>query len=197
MKRTILILLGWMLLSQGCSYGVGDDCLPTEEPVPIRMAIAEGKLSTRAPVTTIDASNLSNVGIYAVSEGSIAGQYPWTSTPFALNLVPSGISGSQLSFNPKLYYPLGGETGHFLQLLSAHDSHKRQQLHHGSGQRCRPCLSFHADGSRRHHVCRRHSHRKYQHHARQPDIQPCVDPTPTEHFSIGRTVQHQAAGCVQ
>lgn len=40
------------------------------------MAIAEGKLSTRAPVTTIDASNLSNVGIYAVSEGSIAGQYP-------------------------------------------------------------------------------------------------------------------------
>ncbi len=108
MKRTILILLGWMLLSQGCSYGVGDDCLPPEEPVPIRMAIAEGKLSTRAPVTTIDASNLSNVGIYAVSEGSIAGQYPWTSTPFALNLVPSGISGSQLSFNPKLYYPLGG-----------------------------------------------------------------------------------------
>ena len=86
MKRTILILLGWMLLSQGCSYGVGDDCLPPEEPVPIRMAIAEGKLSTRAPVTTIDASNLSNVGIYAVSEGSIAGQYPWTSTPFALNL---------------------------------------------------------------------------------------------------------------
>ena len=80
---------------------------------------------------------------------------------------------------------------------STHDSHKRQQLHHGSGQRCRPCLSFHADGSRRHHVCRRHSHRKYQHHARQPDIQPCVDPTPTEHFSIGRTVQHQAAGCVQ
>lgn len=76
MKRTILILLGWMLLSQGCSYGVGDDCLPPEEPVPIRMAIAEGKLSTRAPVTTIDASNLSNVGIYAVSEGSIAGQYP-------------------------------------------------------------------------------------------------------------------------
>ena len=109
MKRTILILLGWMLLSQGCSYGVGDDCLPPEEPVPIRMAIAEGKLSTRAPVTTIDASNLSNVGIYAVSEGSIAGQYPWTSTPFALNLVPSGISGSQLSFNPKLYYPLGGK----------------------------------------------------------------------------------------
>lgn len=89
MKRTILILLGWMLLSQGCSYGVGDDCLPPEEPVPIRMAIAEGKLSTRAPVTTIDASNLSNVGIYAVSEGSIAGQYPWTSTPFALNLFPS------------------------------------------------------------------------------------------------------------
>jgi len=73
------------------------------------MAIAEGKLSTRAPVTTIDASNLSNVGIYAVSEGSIAGQYPWTSTPFALNLVPSAISGSQLSFNPKLYYPLGGK----------------------------------------------------------------------------------------
>ncbi|WP_139119183.1 fimbrillin family protein, partial [Bacteroides fragilis] len=44
-----------------------------------------------------------------VIEGSIAGHYPWTSTPFALNLVPSGISGSQLSFNPNLYYPLGGK----------------------------------------------------------------------------------------
>ena len=100
-------------------------------------------------------------------------------------------------FQPQTLLSIGRETGHFLQLLSAHDSHKRQQLHHGSGQRCRPCLSFHADGSRRHHVCRRHSHRKYQHHARQPDIQPCVDPTPAEHFPIGRTVQHQAAGCVQ
>ena len=66
MKRAILTLMGWMLLSQGCSYGVADDCLPPEAPVPIRMAIAEEKLPTRAPVTTIDASNLSSVGIYAV-----------------------------------------------------------------------------------------------------------------------------------
>ena len=109
MKRAILTLMGWMLLSQGCSYGVADDCLPPEEPVPIRMAIAEEKLPTRAPVTTIDASNLSSVGIYAVREGSTAGQYPWTPTPFALNLTPSGISGNQISFNPKLYYPLGGK----------------------------------------------------------------------------------------
>ena len=109
MIRAILTLMGWMLLSQGCSYGVADDCLPPEEPVPIRMAIAEEKLPTRAPVTTIDASNLSSVGIYAVREGSTAGQYPWTPTPFALNLTPSGISGNQISFNPKLYYPLGGK----------------------------------------------------------------------------------------
>ena len=101
--------MSWMLLSQGCSYGVADDCLPPEEPVPIRMAIAEEKLPTRAPVTTIDASNLSSVGIYAVREGSTAGQYLWTPTPFALNLTPSGISGNQISFNPKLYYPLGGK----------------------------------------------------------------------------------------
>ena len=109
MKRAILTLMGWMLLSQGCSYGVADDCLPPEEPVPIRMAIAEEKLPTRAPGPTIDASTLSSVGIYAGREGSTAGQYPWTPTPFALNLTPSGISGNQISFNPKLYYPLGGK----------------------------------------------------------------------------------------
>ena len=100
MKRAILTLMGWRLLSQGCSYGVADDCLPPEEPVPIRMAIAEEKLPTRAPVTTIDASNLSSVGIYAVREGSTAGQYPWTPPPFALNLTPSGLRGNQLSIKP-------------------------------------------------------------------------------------------------
>ena len=33
MKRTILILLGWMLLSQGCSYGVDDPVPPVCQAV--------------------------------------------------------------------------------------------------------------------------------------------------------------------
>lgn len=109
MKRSILTLLGWLLLLQGCSYGMDDDCLPPERPVPIRMAIADGNPSTRAPVSTIDASNLSSVGVYGIREGNTSGQFAWSATPFALNLVPSSISGNQLSFNPMLYYPLGGK----------------------------------------------------------------------------------------
>ncbi|WP_455592145.1 fimbrillin family protein [Bacteroides sp.] len=102
-------LIVCVLLLQGCSYGVEEDCLSQEEAVPIRMAIEEERLPTRAPVTTIDASNLSSVGIYGVREGTTAGQFPWTATPFATNLVPSAISGNQLSFSPVLYYPLGGK----------------------------------------------------------------------------------------
>lgn len=109
MRSSAISFVCWMLLLQGCSYDVEDDFLSQEEAVPVRMAIEEGRLPTRAPVTTIDASNLSSVGVYGVREGATAGQFPWTATPFAANLVPSAISGNQLSFSPVLYYPLGGK----------------------------------------------------------------------------------------
>lgn len=109
MRRNAVHIVIWMLLFQGCSYGIGDDFVPEEERVPIRMAIKEEKLPTRAPVTVINSSNVSSVGIYGVREGTTAGQFLWTASPFASNIVPSGISGNQLTFTPSLYYPLGGK----------------------------------------------------------------------------------------
>lgn len=109
MWKMVVGLITYVLLLYGCSYGVGDDFLPQEEAVPIRMAIEEGNLPTRAPVITIDASNLSSVGVYGVRESSTVGQFPWTATPFASNLAPSTISGNQISFSPVIYYPLGGK----------------------------------------------------------------------------------------
>lgn len=94
------------LLLSSC-YSVPDDELLTDDaPIPIRLALAA---DTRAPVSSITSANVSSVGIFAATEGNTAGQFPWTATPFASNLVPSGISGNQLSFATPLYYPQGGK----------------------------------------------------------------------------------------
>lgn len=102
-------LIGVVLLLSWLSSCTNEELLSEEVPVPIRLAIEDGNMQTKAPVATIDATNISNVGIYGVQEGSTTGQFPWTASPYVSNLVPSGISGNQLSFSSKLYYPLGGK----------------------------------------------------------------------------------------
>lgn len=108
MKPFIRFLLGVMFLPycfSGCTH---EELLGEGAPIPIRLAVEETAV-TRAPVTSITAANISNVGIYGVKEGSISGQFPWITIPFVSNLVPTGITGSQLSFASKLYYPMGGK----------------------------------------------------------------------------------------
>ena len=105
----VAYLVGMCLLLSGCNTVFDEESLEKEIPVPIRFSISESNLSTRAIVTTIDATNVSNVGIYGVQEGSTSGQYTWTASPFAANVVPSGISLGTLSFSPKMYYPTGGK----------------------------------------------------------------------------------------
>ena len=102
-------LFGILLLLSSCNTIFDEESLDQEIPVPVQLSISESYLSTRAPVTTIDGTNLSNVGIYGVQEGSTSGQFPWTAVPFASNLSPSSISQGQFSFSPKLYYPIGGK----------------------------------------------------------------------------------------
>lgn len=80
-----------------------------ELPVPIRLAISEVNPYTRAVVNSIGDISVSTLGIYEVAEGSTTGTFPWTTSPLLSNSSPSGISGNQLTFSPKLYYPLGGK----------------------------------------------------------------------------------------
>lgn len=108
MKPFIRSLVGIVFLSSCFSGCTEEELLGGEAPVPIRLAVEEAA-ATRAPVTSITATNISNVGIYGVKEGTTSGQYPWTVSPFASNLVPTGITGNQLSFASKLYYPMGGK----------------------------------------------------------------------------------------
>ena len=95
-------------LLTSCDNMLDEEPLIEESPVPICFEVSE-YLSTKAPVTGIDATNVSNVGIYGVTEGSTSNQYPWTASPFVSNIIPSGISQGQLTFSPKLYYPGGGK----------------------------------------------------------------------------------------
>lgn len=101
-------LIGIALLLPSCNHVLDGELLEEVAPVPINMSIGDSYITTRSVVTDITTSNLSSVGIYAAQEGSTAGQFPWTATPFAANIVPTGISNGQLSFASKLYYPLGG-----------------------------------------------------------------------------------------
>lgn len=108
MKPFIRFLVGIMLLPycfSGCTH---EELFGEEAPILIRLAVEETTV-TRAPVTGISAANISSVGIYGVKEATTSGQFPWTTTPFASNLVPTGITGSQLSFASRLYYPMGGK----------------------------------------------------------------------------------------
>lgn len=102
----ILVVLSLLV---GCDKTYDEESLPQEVPVPIELAVSDSYLSTRAPISTIDATNYTSVGIYAAQEGSTSGQFPWTTSPFLSNTVPSGINQGQLSFSPKLYYPTGGK----------------------------------------------------------------------------------------
>lgn len=99
-------LIGIVLLLPSCNHVLDEELLEEVAPVPINMSIGDSYITTRSVVTDITTSNLSSVGIYAAQEGSTAGQFPWTATPFAANIVPTGISNGQLSFASKLYYPL-------------------------------------------------------------------------------------------
>lgn len=106
MKLYILYAIGLALLLTSCNKAMDGELLSEEVSIPIRFAL---HADTRAPVGSITSANLSSVGIYGVTEGSTLGQFPWTTTPFASNLVPSAINGNQLSFATTLYYPPGGK----------------------------------------------------------------------------------------
>ena len=109
MSHSVLVyLLGGLLLLCSCTDAFDGESLEKEIPVPIQFTIEESYLTTRAPISTIDATNVSSVGIYGVQE-STPGQYTWTATPLLSNVVPSGINQNQLSFSPKLYYPMGAK----------------------------------------------------------------------------------------
>lgn len=99
-----------MLLLISCSSELEEEFPSNGElPVPVHLAIAEVNPLTRAVVNSIGDISFSTLGIYEVIEGSIAGTFPWTTTPLLTNAVPSGINGNQLTFSPKLYYPMGGK----------------------------------------------------------------------------------------
>lgn len=106
MKPFILSLLAMALWLSSCHSAIDEELLTAEAPLPMRLALAA---DTRAPVSSITAANVSSVGLFAATEGSTSGQFPWTAAPFAANLVPSGISGTQLTFATPLYYPPGGK----------------------------------------------------------------------------------------
>lgn len=107
MKLFIPLLAGTALLLAGCSKALDDERLVEDFPIPVRLTIAEARPITRTPVTVIDATNIGDVGIYGVTESS-PGVFPWTTSPYIPNIAPTSINGTQLSFTPKLYYPMGG-----------------------------------------------------------------------------------------
>lgn len=87
-----------------------EELLREEEfPIPIQLAIAEVGPRTRSVVNNINDINVNTLGLYEVAEGTTAGTFPWIASPLLSNSAPSGISGNQLTFSPKLYYPLGGK----------------------------------------------------------------------------------------
>lgn len=98
-----------LLLLTSCSSDMEEE-FPTdgELPVPVRLAVAETNPRTRAVVNNIGDISATNLGIYEVVEGTTAGTFPWTTSPLLTNTAPSSISGNQLTFSPKLYYPMGG-----------------------------------------------------------------------------------------
>lgn len=102
-------LLAFVSLLASCDTIFDEESLGQEIPVPINFSVSDSYLATRSPVSTIDATNYTNVGIYGAQEGSTQGQFPWTPSPFLSNIVPSGISQGQLTFSPKMYYPIGGK----------------------------------------------------------------------------------------
>lgn len=98
-----------VLLLASCSNAIDEEFPNGELPVPVRLTVAEVHPPTRAVVNLISDISVSTLGIYEVAEGSTPGTFPWTASPLLSNSAPSGISGNQLSFSPKLYYPLGGK----------------------------------------------------------------------------------------
>ena len=110
---TVPDILVWLLLSvfiTGCSK---EELISVEEEVPIDFQLADVWLQTRAPVTAIDATNVTSMALYGVVDGSTAGTFPWTSAPFISNMSPTGLSSGFLQFSSKLYYPMGGRNVRF------------------------------------------------------------------------------------
>lgn len=111
MKSSVRLLVGMiLLLLTNCSNDFEEEFpINGELPVPIRLAITEVNPQTRTIVNSMSDISVSNLGIYEVAEGNTAGTFPWTATPLLSNTSPSGINGNQLTFSPKLYYPMGGQ----------------------------------------------------------------------------------------
>lgn len=110
MRKSIVgSILGLMLLFVRCNSSIDADLFPENGSVPINIAVKEDRISTRAPVSTINSSNITSVGVYGVSESSTSGVFPWTTSPPLLNLVPAGITGGKINFSPSVYYPDGGK----------------------------------------------------------------------------------------
>lgn len=98
-----------LLLLTSCSNDMDEEFTDNRELlVPVRLAISEINPNTRAVVNGIGDITASNLGIYEVAEGTTTGTFPWTATPLLTNAAPSSFNGNQLTFSPKLYYPLGG-----------------------------------------------------------------------------------------
>lgn len=107
--KLIFSILSSMLLLCSCDSGIDEELLARDEPIPILLALQDGMISTRAPVNLIDSTNITSVGVYGVLESSTSGVFPWTASPYLLNLTPAKITNGQISFSPKLYYPEGGK----------------------------------------------------------------------------------------
>ncbi|MDD3039249.1 fimbrillin family protein [Bacteroides sp.] len=103
-------LAGTILLLTSCSNYTEEELLVNVElPVPVQLTVAEVNPHTRAVVNNIGDISVSSLGIYEVAEGKTPGTFPWSVSPLLNNTPPSSISGNQLSFSPRLYYPMGGQ----------------------------------------------------------------------------------------
>lgn len=108
MKRISVLYSFPVIVLLSLNSCTNEELLSEEVPVPVRIAVEDGSIPTRAPVTAIDASNLSSVGIYAVRESGTTGQFPWTASPYLSNQVPATMSNGVVTFSPVIYYPMGG-----------------------------------------------------------------------------------------
>lgn len=109
MKSIVFSILGSVLLFARCNSSIDVDLLSDEESVPISIAVGEDRISTRAPVTIYNPDSVSKYGIYGVPEGSTSGLFPWTASLPLLNTAPASLTGTQIGFSPKVYYPDGGK----------------------------------------------------------------------------------------
>lgn len=100
------IAIGAMILFCSCNNMIDEE--PSEKvPSPIVFTARENMVNTRAPLSSFNSTTVKNIGIYALAESSTPGTYIWSASPFLANISPSNISGNQLIFASKYYYPKG------------------------------------------------------------------------------------------